>query len=32
VTLPTVSASAGDGINALHLFAVAIGTGTPTSG
>jgi Fibronectin type III-like domain/NPCBM-associated, NEW3 domain of alpha-galactosidase len=32
VTLPTVSASAGNEINALHVFAVAIGSGTPTSG
>jgi len=32
VTLPTVSASAGDGINALHVFAMAIGSGTPTTG
>jgi beta-glucosidase len=32
VTLPTVSASAGDEITALHVFAMAIGTGTPTSG
>jgi hypothetical protein len=32
VTLPTVSASAGDGINAMHIFSMAIGTGTPTSG
>ncbi|MGD0700799.1 MAG: glycoside hydrolase family 3 C-terminal domain-containing protein [Trebonia sp.] len=32
VTLPTVSASAGNGITALHVFAVAVGSGTPTSG
>jgi beta-glucosidase len=32
VTLPTVSASAGDEINALHVFAMAVGTGTPTTG
>lgn len=32
VTLPTVSASVGSGVNALHIFAMAIGTGTPTSG
>ena len=32
VTLPTVSASAGNGITALHVFAMAIGSGTPTSG
>ena len=32
VTLPTVSAGAGDGINALHVFAMAVGSGTPTIG
>jgi hypothetical protein len=32
VTLPTVSADAGNGITALHVFAMAIGSGTPTSG
>jgi beta-glucosidase len=32
VTLPTVSASAGNGITALHVFAMAIGSGAPTSG
>ena len=32
VTLPTVSASAGNGINALHIFSMAIGSGTPTIG
>jgi beta-glucosidase len=32
VTLPTVSADAGNGITALHVFAVAIGSGTPTIG
>jgi beta-glucosidase len=32
VTLPAVSASAGDNVNAMHIFAMAIGTGTPTSG
>jgi hypothetical protein len=32
VTLPTVSASAGDEINALHVFAMAIGSGAPTTG
>jgi beta-glucosidase len=31
VTLPTVSASAGNGITALHVFAMAIGSGTPTT-
>jgi len=30
VTLPTVSASAGNGINAMHIFSIAIGSGTPT--
>jgi beta-glucosidase len=32
VTLPTVSSSAGDGVNAMHIFAIAVGSGTPTSG
>ncbi|HEX3959255.1 MAG TPA: glycoside hydrolase family 3 C-terminal domain-containing protein [Trebonia sp.] len=32
VTLPTVSASAGNGITALHIFAMAIGSGTPING
>ena len=32
VTLPTVSAGAGSGITALHVFAMAIGSGTPTIG
>ncbi len=32
VTLPTVSAGVGDGITALHVFAMAIGSGTPTIG
>jgi beta-glucosidase len=32
VTLPTVSSGVGDGINAMHIFAMAIGSGTPTSG
>jgi hypothetical protein len=32
VTLPTVSAGAGNGITALHVFAMAIGSGTPTGG
>jgi beta-glucosidase len=32
VTLPTVSASAGDEINALHVFAIAVGSGSPTIG
>ena len=30
VTLPTVSASAGNGVTAMHIFAMAIGSGTPT--
>jgi len=32
VTLPTVSASAGNGVTAMHVFAMAIGSGTPTAG
>ena len=32
VTLPTVSAGVGNGITALHVFAMAIGSGTPTGG
>jgi beta-glucosidase len=32
VTLPTVSAGVGNGITALHVFAIAIGSGTPTIG
>jgi beta-glucosidase len=32
VTLPTVSAGVGNGINALHVFSMAIGSGTPTIG
>jgi beta-glucosidase len=31
VTLPTVSSGAGNGVNAMHIFAIATGTGTPTS-
>jgi len=31
VTLPTVSAGVGDNVNALHIFAMAIGSGTPTN-
>jgi beta-glucosidase len=31
VTLPTVSASAGNGVTAMHVFAIAVGTGTPTT-
>jgi beta-glucosidase len=32
VTLPTVSTGVGNGVNAMHIFAMAIGSGTPTSG
>jgi beta-glucosidase len=32
VTLPTVSATVGNGITAMHIFAMAIGSGTPTGG
>ncbi|HEY2075503.1 MAG TPA: glycoside hydrolase family 3 C-terminal domain-containing protein [Streptosporangiaceae bacterium] len=32
VTLPTVSSGVGNGVNAMHIFAMAIGSGTPTSG
>ena len=32
VTLPTVGSGAGNGVNAMHIFAVATGSGTPTSG
>ena len=32
VTLPTVSATAGNGVNAMHIFAMATGSGTPTGG
>ena len=31
VTLPTVSSSAGDNVNAMHIFAMAVGSGTPTT-
>jgi beta-glucosidase len=31
VTLPTISSGAGDGVNAMHIFAIAIGSGSPTS-
>jgi beta-glucosidase len=30
VTLPTVSATVGDNVNAMHIFSIAIGSGTPT--
>ncbi|HEX4661033.1 MAG TPA: glycoside hydrolase family 3 C-terminal domain-containing protein [Streptosporangiaceae bacterium] len=32
VTLPTVSSGVGNGVTALHVFAMAIGSGTPTGG
>jgi len=32
VTLPTVSATVGSNITAMHIFAMAVGSGTPTSG
>ncbi len=32
VTLPVVSSGVGNGVTALHIFAMAIGSGTPTSG
>jgi beta-glucosidase len=32
VTLPTVSTGVANGVNAMHIFAMAIGSGTPTSG
>ena len=32
VTLPTVSSGVGNGVNAMHIFAMAIGSGTPTGG
>jgi beta-glucosidase len=31
VTLPSVSSGVGDNINAMHIFAIAVGNGTPTS-
>jgi hypothetical protein len=31
VTLPIVSSGVGNGVTALHIFAIAIGSGTPTS-
>jgi beta-glucosidase len=31
VTLPTVSSGAGNGVNAMHIFAIATGSGTVTS-
>lgn len=32
VTLPVVSSGVGNGVTALHIFAMAIGSGTPTAG
>jgi hypothetical protein len=32
VTLPTVSSGVGNGVTAMHIFAMAIGSGTATSG
>jgi beta-glucosidase len=32
VTLPAISSGVGNGVNAMHIFAIATGTGTPTSG
>ena len=32
VTLPTVSTGVGNNVNAMHIFAMAIGSGTPTNG
>ena len=32
VTLPTVGSGVGDNVNAMHIFAIAVGSGTPTSG
>jgi beta-glucosidase-like glycosyl hydrolase len=32
VTLPTVSSGIGNGVNTMHIFAIAVGSGTPTSG
>lgn len=31
VTLPTVSSAIGNGVNATHIFAIAVGSGTPTN-
>jgi beta-glucosidase len=31
VTLPTVGSGVGDNVNAMHIFAIAVGNGTPTS-
>ena len=32
VTLPTVGSGVGNGVNAMHIFAIAVGSGTSTSG
>jgi beta-glucosidase len=32
VTLPIVGSGVGNGVNAMHIFAIAVGSGTPTSG
>ena len=32
VTLPTVGSGVGNGINAMHIFSIGVGNGTPTSG
>jgi hypothetical protein len=32
LTLPTVGSGVGNGINAMHIFSIAVGNGTPTSG
>ena len=32
VTLPTIGSGVGNGINAMHIFSIGIGHGTPTSG
>jgi beta-glucosidase len=31
VTLPTVSSGVGNGVNAMHIFSIAVGSGSPTS-
>ena len=31
VTLPTVSSGVGNGVNAMHIFAIAVGSGAATS-
>ena len=32
VTLPTISSGVGNGVDAMHIFAIAVGSGAPTSG